>query len=383
MLIVIDAVGIRGHGGAAVLSELLHWLPRVRPDWRWHVFLFARSLREFDDPPPNPNVVYEYTHRGDKGIGRLRWVYSHLPRRLLHLGANAVLSFANVGAPRPPIPQIIFCHRLTALVDADLNGFPLLQRARLGFMRSCILRGARHSRAVIVQTDSMRRRFIELEPALASRVYVIPSGFRTPASIPNVRAELKSRIAATSRPRLIYVSHPSEHKNHDILIHALANIRHAIPSAQLLLTIDEQPNNKRYQGFVKNIQKIAVQNRTSENTTFLGVLTPDEVSYALSESDLMVFPSLAESFGLPLAESMAAGCPIAASDLPYAHDVAGPAAVYFDPNDARSISDCVLSVLRNPESLSRLRGLGQERCRRFEYQSIANSFVGLLQACTA
>ena len=62
----------------------------------------------------------------------------------------------------------------------------------------------------------------------------------------------------------------------------------------------------------------------------------------------MVFPSLAESFGLPLVEAMAAGCPVAAADRPYAREVAGPAAVYFDPLDPRALAECVIGVLGDP-----------------------------------
>jgi hypothetical protein len=63
MLVAIDAVGIRGHGGASVLTELLHWLPIVRPAWKWQVFLFDRDLREFDDPAVEGNVSFEHTGR--------------------------------------------------------------------------------------------------------------------------------------------------------------------------------------------------------------------------------------------------------------------------------------------------------------------------------
>ncbi|MGO8823332.1 MAG: hypothetical protein ACLQO6_19190, partial [Desulfomonilaceae bacterium] len=70
MLVAIDAVGIRGHGAAAVLCELLQWLPKVRPEWRWHVFMFERPLREFDDPIVVNSVTIEQTHHGDGGLGR-------------------------------------------------------------------------------------------------------------------------------------------------------------------------------------------------------------------------------------------------------------------------------------------------------------------------
>jgi hypothetical protein len=68
MHIVIDAVGIRGHGGAAVLSEFMHWLPKVRPDWKWHVFLVDSNQREFHLKPASENVTIQTTHNGSSFI---------------------------------------------------------------------------------------------------------------------------------------------------------------------------------------------------------------------------------------------------------------------------------------------------------------------------
>src|ERR1043165_6961026 len=109
VLVALDAIGIREGGGAAVLAELLHWLPRVRPDWHWHVFLFDRHLRQFDDPPVGPNVVLESTRHGHSGAGRLLWVNWLLPRRLRRLRANLLFSFANLGSSRPPVAQVVYC----------------------------------------------------------------------------------------------------------------------------------------------------------------------------------------------------------------------------------------------------------------------------------
>lgn len=384
MLVVIDAVGIRGHGGAAVLCELLHWLPRRRPDWRWHVFLLDRNLREFDDPSVVDTVTIEFTARGNSGIGRLWWVYNILPARLKELGADLVFSMANIGSSRPCRPQVVFCHQLNALSEVGNKDISCGSSFRLNFQRYWVLKGVMSSEAVIVQTDAMKQSLAALLPDVAERVKVIPSGYRISQGDSAIRDEKRRLIDEVAGVKLIYVSHPGEYKNHELLIRAILRIAEKMPSVKLMLTIDPvnatDPSCRELvrmlvERILKEVKKVGADNYM----VWLGVLTSDEVAYALSKSDLLVFPSLSESFGLPLAEAMAAGCPIAAADLPYAHDVAVDAAAYFDPRDPDSLADCVVSLFKESESLEVLASKGMARSTMFSYENIAESIARVLE----
>jgi glycosyltransferase involved in cell wall biosynthesis len=125
----------------------------------------------------------------------------------------------------------------------------------------------------------------------------------------------------------------------------------------------------------QQIQKLGI----SDHVFWLEWLSSNEVDYAHSVSDLMIFPSLAESFGLPLAEAMSVGCPILAADLSYAHEVAGNAAIYFNPRSPGDLSECVISVLKSPGTLRNLVKLGKERSVLFSYEKIADQFANVIQ----
>jgi len=381
MKVAVDAVGIRGHGGAAVLSELVRWLPQVRPDWNWHVFLFERDLREFDDPPVSESVTLEHVRKGDSGIGRLYWVNHALKKRIAAIKPSACLSLANIGPHKPCIPHVEFVHQSNAFFSTGLPKGALFKRMRLLFMRRQILRGAVASHSVIVQTDAMREQMVRYAPSLKKRIHVIPSGYRTKEARPDIRSEKKVIIDNASKPRLIYVTHPSEHKNHDELIRAMPHILQHFPTAQLLLTLekDHMPNS-RYAMFIEKVSAAAQALNVNSSLVWLGILKPDEVTYALENSELMVFPSLAESFGLGLVEAMAAGCPVAASDLTYAHDVAGDAAVYFDPHNPRSIATVVTNILSDESLRLAVRERGGNRKNNYSYQVIADKICDILNS---
>jgi glycosyltransferase involved in cell wall biosynthesis len=214
---------------------------------------------------------------------------------------------------------------------------------------------------------------------LREKIAVIPSGYRTLDTTAPIRPELRSMVEGCSSPRIVYVSHPSEHKNHEGLLKAMPHIMKKLPSARLLLTLEaERPPNSRYASLVRHLQSVAEDAGAANRIVWLGILSSAEVHYLLTKADVMVFPSLAESFGLPLAEAMAAGCPIVAADLPYAHDVAGAAALYFEPADPADLAQRTIEVLTDESTRKQLVAAGAAQRNRFCYADIAERLARIL-----
>jgi glycosyltransferase involved in cell wall biosynthesis len=378
LLVAVDAVGIRGHGGAAVLCELLHWLPRARPDWSWHIFLLDSSLREFANPSVAPKVKLEYTRRGDTGVGRLVWANYSLPRRLTEINPDVIWAFANIGSIWPVFPQVTFCHQANAFIN--LRELSFWSKLRMRLLRYCVVAGLHASLAIMVQTDAMKTRLAQLAPSISDRVQIIPSGYRTPSPCPQIRNHVVEFLTRLDAPRLIYVAHPAEQKNHERLVRAMAKIVMSFPAAKVFLTLEdpERAPSQPYRRLVEAVKRAAKSEGIEDKVVFLGMLTSDEVLFALRQSDLMVYPSCSESFGLGLVEAMSAGCPIAASDMEYAHNVAGNAAVYFDPYDVDNMAESICALLCDAPRLSQLKQAGIERMNRYAYSTIAEQIAILL-----
>ena len=85
----------------------------------------------------------------------------------------------------------------------------------------------------------------------------------------------------------------------------------------------------------------------------------------------VVCPSLHEGFGLPLVESMAAGTPVVASDIPVFREVAGDAAVLLPVDDAEAWKRTLMELSADPAMRERLGALGRKRARTFDWATAA------------
>jgi glycosyltransferase involved in cell wall biosynthesis len=93
--------------------------------------------------------------------------------------------------------------------------------------------------------------------------------------------------------------------------------------------------------------------------------------YALASS--FVFPSLYEGFGLPVLEAMTRGVPVACSDRGSLAEVAGSAALLFDPESPQAIADAVQLILGDQEFATGLSLAGREHAERFTWKATAEA----------
>ncbi len=101
----------------------------------------------------------------------------------------------------------------------------------------------------------------------------------------------------------------------------------------------------------------------------LGPLTPAEVRRELQSTDLFLFPSRYESFGIAVLEALAAGIPVVCSDLPALREVAGEAAVFVPAADTTAWIEATTRLLHDRGLRERLSALGAMRARRFTWDA--------------
>ncbi|MGL6278866.1 MAG: glycosyltransferase family 4 protein [Gaiella sp.] len=244
-----------------------------------------------------------------------------------------------------PVPPVDKPTVLTLLDVQHLDLPELFPRGERLFRRLAYDRAARSATRVVVISEWVRSRALEhlgLDPAC---VHAIPLGVDHELFTPDPRVPREEL--------LLYPARPWPHKNHDRLFAAFAALRAERPGLRLLLTGAGHDPARLPPG---------VETR--------GSVPLSELVDLYRRAAALVFPSLYEGFGLPPAEAMACGCPVAASNVGSLPEVCGDAAVLFDPTDPDAIAAGVTEALERGAELSRA---GIARASTFTWHATARA----------
>lgn len=101
--------------------------------------------------------------------------------------------------------------------------------------------------------------------------------------------------------------------------------------------------------------------------------TADAIGDLISNARALLFPSLAEGFGLPAVEAMARGTPVMASKIPALAEVAGNAALLVDPLSVDEIGRGIRRLASDDKMVEELKRRGLFRSRKFSLESFQNN----------
>lgn len=108
--------------------------------------------------------------------------------------------------------------------------------------------------------------------------------------------------------------------------------------------------------------------RPAPGVELLGFVPDEELVKLYNQARLFVYPSLYEGFGLPVVEAMACGCPVVTSGVSSLPEVGGEAAVYIEPESAKSIA---LGMAQALNQSAELRHLSLEQAKHFSWEKTA------------
>jgi glycosyltransferase involved in cell wall biosynthesis len=243
---------------------------------------------------------------------------------------DVVLCFHGVPPLFPLRGRVVVLLQNKILVNRrPIIGYPLRTRIRLQLERWMLRILAGHVDKFIVQTPSMKRDTKNLL-GIHCNVVILPF-----AAI--VNPDLNTR---QKRYDFVYVATDQAHKNHHTLLEAWRVLAEAGQHPVLALTV---PVNSTLA-----CQIGSFSTRHQLNITNLGEMNSCEISRLYLASGALIFPSTAESLGLPLVEAAQHGLPILAPEMDYVRDIVDPVET-FDPHSPVSIARAVRRFLGKPD----------------------------------
>jgi len=119
------------------------------------------------------------------------------------------------------------------------------------------------------------------------------------------------------------------------------------------------------------------------NVVWLGEVDDEELARQYRGARCLVYASLYEGFGLPVAEAMACGCPVVTSNVSALPEVAGDAALLVDPGSVEAIAAGIAALWTDPDRRRELAARGRARARCFTWERAAQETVAVYEAVLA
>ena len=226
---------------------------------------------------------------------------------------------------------------------------------------------AANARHIICSSEFTRRDLIERYAVPAEKtttIWNIPSS-AVWREIPAARRrDLLGRMGV-SGPFLLYPAHCWPHKNHARLVEAVSAIARELPAdLKVVLTGEPMPPEHPAASLIR-------ERRLDSRIVHLGYRSPLEVRALFQECLALVFPSLFEGFGMPVAEAIIAGKPVACSNAASLPEIAGDAAATFDPLDTGAMAARILEIATRPELRETLSAAARRRRPLFSAHAAA------------
>jgi len=286
-------------------------------------------------------------------------------------------SYAQVVHELPPGRAVVTCHDLDTfrcLLDPAREPRPRWFRA----MARRILTGLQKASAVACISEATRDGLLARGLMPADRLHLIPYGIapeHAAAADPPRDAEAGALIGPAGPADLLHVGSTIPRKRIDVLLEVFAAVRRARPGARLIrvgghLTPD-QARRAAALGVAGAIVSIPFLDRP-------------RLAALYRRAALVLQPSEAEGFGLPVAEAIACGAAVLASDLPALREAGGDVATYRPVGDVPAWAEAALALLdersAGADAWRDRRAAGLARAAGFRWGTHADRLVPLYRA---
>lgn len=354
MRITVLAQTLRHAGGLVVGTRVIESLLRLRPPEQLH--FIVPDLPEYTDllataPAAGVDLV------GPQGWrDRLFYDYRTLPRQVRDSGCDVLLSLTNFGLNAPPCPQVVLLHQPKMAYDRSHYGrLGAVDQIRQHYLKLAFRRQLARTATLLVQTPVMVAR-IRQRFDFEGDIVVCGSGGSVQRA-PEAAGPMPAGFAPhADHLRLLYPARYYPHKNHELLVDAVAAHPDALSGVTIYTTIAAD-QHAGARALLRRIERDC----DPELLVNLGPIPNASMADHYQHCDGVLMPTLLESFGLPFVEAIAMRRPVLASDIDFAREACGEAALYFDPWSTESLVAAIGRFRDEPALRERLLQAGRER----------------------
>jgi glycosyltransferase involved in cell wall biosynthesis len=354
-------------GGTETYARgLLEGFRRLRPNHEFVIFLNRESSKWIPDDGPGFRIVVCPLNAVSRSR---RFAYEHLllRREVRKHGIDLLHSLGYTS------PVFLACPTVVTVPDLNFRAFGnLMPLARRLMLSMAVKQAVVRTDKVITISEFSRQEILRAYQVAPEKVVVTHLAVESHAleSELNAAPTIVSGLKWMKEPYMVAFSSTYPNKNLPRLLEAFSEAKRQNKIAQRLVLIGHPYASEDWSPVVRDL----VERR---EVIWAGYLEREQVFRILKHADFLVFPSFYEGFGLPVLEAMAVDLPIVCSKAASLPEVAGDAAIYFDPFSVADITEKIVSVANDASLRSDLRARGAENLKRFSWEKTARETVAV------
>jgi glycosyltransferase involved in cell wall biosynthesis len=228
---------------------------------------------------------------------------------------------------------------------------------------------------IIAVSEATKKDIVKFYNVDQGKIVVVHHGYD--AEIPNDKFQMTNKFQNSSlqipNKYILFLSTLQPRKNLEGLIDAFRLLKNEHPELPHKLVVVGKPGWK-FEGILKKIGE------NKEFVLYLNHVSDQDRFAILSKADLLVLPSFYEGFGMSILEAFAANVPVATANVSSLPEVAGEAAVYFDPANISAIQKAIASILFDRSLSDSLKTKGKVRLQNFSWEKCAKETLEVLKS---
>ncbi|MCL1933413.1 MAG: glycosyltransferase family 4 protein [Candidatus Azobacteroides sp.] len=333
--IVVSGINLFTGGTLKVMQECISALSSFAGD-EYEIVALVHNAKQYAF---YPNVRYiAFPKSRQSYLYRLYYEYIGFRKLSKQLKPYAWLSMHDTTPNVIAEKRMVYCHNPFPFYKAGWRDF-ILQRNIFFFSilsKYTYQINIKKNEYVIVQQEWMRKTFREMF-AIDNIVVSIPM----PPDSAKKKTEIKQINSEKEKITFFFPATPMTHKNFELLCEAAALLEKDNNFGFAVLITVKGMENKYAKRLYEKYQSL-------KSLRFIGFLNREKMDFYYQTADCMVFPSKAETWGLPLTEAKEYDKPILASNLPFAKETVGKydKVKFFDPDDVQQLADAMKNFMQ-------------------------------------
>jgi len=367
MRIGIDARKIRDFGVGAYIENLIRYIPEFDPENEYYIFYYPTDKDYVPQLGSNikfvPDTSPKYSIRE---LVVLPFKMAKLRLDLFH-------------APHYTLPPIRPCKGVVTIHDVIHLRFPeyLPHPAAYYYAKGMMWAAAKSAKKVITVSECSKQDIMRYLDVPEEKIAVVYNGIdveKIPPGLPLEKGGSVEDRFSISREYILYLGNFMPHKNLEMLVKAYSLLKRQSRITQRLVLAGK---NERMR---PTLEKLIAAEKLEQYVILTGFVEPEWLPMLYAHADLLVYPSRYEGFGLQVLEAMAYQIPVAISNVAALPEIAGDAAIQFDPQSAESMADAMYKTLTDQTLRAALIEKGNQRVKQFSWQAMARKTVEIYQS---